>query len=323
MISIIIPVYNAENYIEKCLDKVLQIPIEKEVIVINDGSKDETLNKAKKYTKDIILLNNKQNKGVSYSRNLGIKKSTQKYLTFLDVDDDFEEDILLKMIEKIEKEQSDIVVANYDEINIKTKKVTQSKYTYKDDSYDSSCLLPSYLTDKISPAIWDKVYNTDFIKKISFDPTLQVGEDILFCLEAFSQAKKITLLNEVYYHYYQNDTSVMHQVNDKLLQFSRVTEQITSIAKEELNKFPKEYDFFKLQMYMRSIHSISMLENKYNHAQVLSYLQKLKDKKILKKVIKNDYFNKSIKLECIIIYVFGIHFHLWMMPFYRKVREKR
>ncbi|MCQ2793964.1 MAG: glycosyltransferase, partial [Bacilli bacterium] len=104
LLSIIIPIYNSERFIKHCLDKVLQIKIDKEVIVVNDASSDNSIDILKQYGDRIILIDLKVNGGVSNARNVGIEKAVGKYITFIDADDDFELDMHPKMIKKIIEE---------------------------------------------------------------------------------------------------------------------------------------------------------------------------------------------------------------------------
>ena len=113
-ISIIIPAYNAEKYIDKCLDSLInQTKKEIEIIIVNDGSKDKTEEIIKSYTDSRIKYYKNTNKGIGYTRNYGIEKSTGKYLMFLDSDDYYEKNACELFFKEAEKEKLDIVVCDY------------------------------------------------------------------------------------------------------------------------------------------------------------------------------------------------------------------
>ena len=102
-ISIIVPVYNAQKYLKKCIDSIINQTYKNiEILLINDGSKDKSLKICKEYEKkdSRIIVIDKQNKGVSNTRNVGIKKSTGDYIVFIDSDDCFELDAIETMYKK-------------------------------------------------------------------------------------------------------------------------------------------------------------------------------------------------------------------------------
>src|SRR5699024_12612522 len=113
IISIIVPVYNAKNYIEKCLNSILNQDIKDfEIIVVNDASDDDTINILKSYAKNkqIVLINNEENLGTGESRNKGILFARGKYIGFVDNDDWVEKNYFSSMVKKMEEENSDICV---------------------------------------------------------------------------------------------------------------------------------------------------------------------------------------------------------------------
>lgn len=323
LISIIVPVYNGEKYIDKTLTKLIKIKCDKEIIIINDCSKDNSLQLLNKYKKNIKLINLKENHGASYARNIGLDNANGKYIGFIDIDDSFELSIFNKMIKKIEKSDACICVCNYNEIHENSGQVTNSKYNLNIKNLDRNESLKLYLTDKISPALWDKIYKKSLLDNIRFDNELLIGEDILFCLNAFYNCKKVTFTNEVLYHYLQQNTSLMHTISPKLLHFKDVVEKIDGRIKKDIEKnFPEEFEYFKLEMMTRGIHSLSSLANKNNKKQVKEYLQKYYNKNDLNKIIKSKYFSKSIKIEILILKLFGIKTHLFLMPIYKFIRNK-
>lgn len=321
-ISIIVPVYNGEKYIKNILDNLIKIKCNKEIIIVNDCSKDNSLEILTQYKNNIKLIDLKENHGASYARNIGLDNASGKYIGFVDIDDSFEISIFEKMIAKIEKTNSDICVCNYNEIYEGSDNIVNSKYELSYNCLSQKEALSSFLIDKISPAIWDKIYKKSLLDDIRFDESLLIGEDILFCLNVFYKCKKVTFVDEYLYHYLQNDTSLMHTISPKLLHFKNIVDKIDEEKVEYLvNNLKEEFDYFKLEMITRGIHSISSLQNKINKKQVEEYLKEYCVKEDLNKIIKSKYYSKNIKIEIFILRFFGIKVHLFLMPFYRKIRN--
>lgn len=322
IISIILPVYNGEKYIKNTIDQLLNIKSNKEIIVVNDCSNDNSLKLLKEYKNKINLINLKENHGASYARNIGLDNAKGKYIAFVDIDDFFDNNIYDKMLKNIERENADICVCNYDEFfegkNIKS----NSKYNYQFKNLNKRDSLRLFLADKISPAIWDKIYKRELFENIRFDESLLIGEDIHFCLNLFYNCKKVTFINENLYHYLQQETSLMHTISYKLLHFKKVIEKISEEEKKYLEKeYNEEFNYFKLEMVTRGIHSLSTLSNKKNKKQVESYLKEYCNNSDFDKILKSKYYSKSIKIEIFILKIFGIKAHLFLMPFYKKIRN--
>lgn len=318
LLSIIIPVFNAEKYIDSFLSKLLKnLPENSEIIVVENGSADHSFEKLQVYKDDITIIHTAKNFGVSHARNLGLEKARGEFFTFLDVDDDFEPKILAKMLKKIQQPSADLCIANYDEISEKSSKTTASKYNYETPDGDD---LDLFLTDKIGPAVWDKIYRRETLGDIKFDESLAVGEDILYVLKILLQNPKTVFLDDIYYHYIQHKTSVMHTVNPHLLEFLDVPKKLSGSELEQLKNHATEWEFFQLEMYTRAIHSIS---NSYrsNHKTAKQYLQQIYDKGTLKQIQQNLFFPKSIRLEMSILRNFGIGIHLFLMPLYNIARR--
>lgn len=327
MLSIIIPVYNCEKTINRCIDSVLESEYKNfELIIINDASYDNSKKVIEsRYSENyaIKIINLDKNKGVSFCRNLGIEEANGEYITFVDADDYINKKMYINMMNTITKHNVDCCVCDYSEI-FPNGSIQKSKYSYKNCLLNRDEAIKEYLIDNISPAIWDKIFRAEILKQyVRFNEDLKVGEDVLFCLDFFYRVKNIYLLNEINYFYIQQEQSVMHVVSPKLLQFKEV---VSSISKEQLNYYKRycneEFCYFKSAMIMRGIHSLTMLYNKKNKRQVIEYLNELKEKNILDMHIKSKYTSKFIKIEALIIRSLGIRIHLILSPIYIKVREK-
>ena len=198
-VSIIIPVYNCEKYISRCLDSVINQTYKNiEIIAINDGSKDNSINILREYEKkdNRIILIDKENEGVSKTRNLGIQKSTGEYLMFIDNDDFIDKDYVEKYVNCNQGE--DIVIGSYKRVNNNNKILF--RYNMKEKSLWSKYVI-------LSP--WAKLYKRNFIlkNKIEF-LDYGIGEDIYFNLLCYSKTKNIKIINDFKYSWFYNDSSV-------------------------------------------------------------------------------------------------------------------
>lgn len=215
LLSVIIPAYNAEKYIDKCIVSLVNQTIfnKIEIIIIDDGSTDSTRKRLEKYDKVYpnIFLKSIENSGVSKARNIGIEQATGKYVTFLDADDWIEPACYEKMCEQIQIEKADVVATGLildDDEKCILKKVLVKKKTIL-DRYDA---LKLYLIGDLDVHVVNKIYKKEIIKKVRFEENISIGEDRVFLYECLLNAQKVCLLAECFYHYYQNSDSAMHQV---------------------------------------------------------------------------------------------------------------
>lgn len=217
-LSIIVPVYNLENYIATTLDSLLSIRFSSdyEIVVINDGSKDGSESVIRNYqqTYSQIVLYSIENQGVSNARNVGISKAKGEYITFVDGDDTVEPDFFEKAVQELDKGGYDFVQGNYkivDGDNTSYKQFVSKDVviTEKDKMLENLFGLEKLIHN----AVWGKVYRAEIIKNILFDRTIKIAEDQKFVFDVIEKSKKIKLLSCVGYNYLQRNTSAMHSGN--------------------------------------------------------------------------------------------------------------
>jgi len=210
-ISVIIPVYNVEEYLEECLKSVINQTLKEiEIICINDGSTDNTLKILKEYSQEDqrIKIIDKQNEGISIARNLGINQAKGEYCCFLDSDDWYDITFCKKLYNKAKETNSDIVftcVQNYDDIkkaNIPSKNVGCEfiSQEFNDKVFNFANAKNHYF--KIFCVPWNKLYKTEFLrtKKIYF-PVGVWFEDTPFFYKAFYFAQRMSIVNQNLYFY--------------------------------------------------------------------------------------------------------------------------
>jgi len=281
-VSVIIPVYNVYEYLEECLESVANQTIvlnSIEVIIINDGSKDKSMEIINKYGKkypDWIIIN-RENKGLSITRNEGIDIASSEYLMFLDSDDYLDENALEEMYDLAKKENSDVLVGRMRAFDSK------GFYGYYSDKYIKSNETFSLKENKKilkAISVCCKLYKTDFVKKIHFIPNIH-HEDNYFSMTVYSKAKRITTIpNAYYYRRYREGENL------SIMQNLTINDFYDLVKNYEF--YFKEYCFNKIIMKF-SIKSF----NNY----IISRLPK-NDKKNARKKVK-DYLKYLFDISCL------------------------
>lgn len=290
-ISIIIPVYNASKYFERLLQSLEKQTYKNyEVIFINDGSTDNSLEILKANKKNNFVIIDQSNQGVSAARNKGLDIATGYYITFIDSDDYVDEKYLEALITNLEKNNSDLCVMGYNKIynNVKKEIVKLDNDTIKIDNLKKQM---EFLNNKNGSGICGKIYKRKFVgrfKKIS------IGEDALFNLEYVKNTEKVTFINECYYNYIYNEMSLTNTLKKDLLK------DLNNILKD-LN-FEDIYIFYTYriyQEYLLNIYRSNSNLKKYiyeikNLEHVFSFL-----KQDVNNIIKNFGFLKKIYFKII------------------------
>lgn len=230
-VSIIVPVYNGEKYLKRCISSLLQQSHTNiEVIIVNDGSSDasETISMAYKANDKRCIVLNQQNRGVMSARKEGIRKSTGDFIVFVDSDDWIEPDMIAKMLLTQEKSDTDIVIMGHvrEMENGKNKKEMGqiSAGIYGEDSlklfYEKMFYVSPVSGWGIWPTLWGKLYKKDVIKYAieRVDDRIIYGEDTAVLFTACFVAERIVLVENYLYHYFTiNENSVSKAPNKKLL----------------------------------------------------------------------------------------------------------
>lgn len=226
LISIIMPVYGVECYLEKAILSVVQQKYTNwELLIINDGSKDKSREIALKYSSryNNIYLYDKENGGLSDARNYGLKLAKGEYIHFFDSDDWIDPSTYESLISKIQDETIDILIFGYyiDSEDSNGKLVNRIRKQSIDLIYPfiDRNLFVKKLEDFLNFA-WNKLYRTDFIKSnsLSFQKGLSVIEDIEFQSRVFPLVKKIQFVSDVTYHYMnRNRQTLSKKYNSDLL----------------------------------------------------------------------------------------------------------
>lgn len=239
-VSIIVPVYNAESSIKKCIDSILcQTYSNIELLLINDGSVDKSKDIISSYNDDRIIFINKKNEGVSKTRNFGIKKSTGDYIMFIDNDDFIDNNYVENYLNKIIESNSDIVIGGYRRINSKNKILFYKKVS----DYN--------WTKYIIMAPWAKLFKRSFLirNRVEFLDYC-IGEDVYFMLSSFSYNPNIVTIDYIGYNWFYNDSSISNTIQRS---FNKNVDIIYLLSK--INVFYKkrnkylDYYFYKYYVW--------------------------------------------------------------------------
>lgn len=240
MISVIIPMYNAEQYIQRCLNSIIRQTVfeQLEVIIVNDGSDDNSEYIVKEYTKKYsnIICYHTKNRGVSHARNIGLDKSNGEYVVFVDSDDYIDEEYISKLVAY--SNDCSIVCSGFI-AEYKNKRV--KNFIQKEQEVSSSEAIHDFLIGKnINPNVWSKAFKRSVIEKIRFDESKTVAEDRLFLFYCLANSKSIKYMTSCGYHYTINEQSIVRS------KFSFKNFQ-SILAVEEINKkiailFPEHID---------------------------------------------------------------------------------
>jgi len=216
-ISVIIPVYNSEKYLKRCLDSVLgQTMSELEVICVNDGSTDKSLEILEQYSKsdERIIIINQNNLGVSTARNAGLDIARGEYVGFVDADDFIDSDFYEKLYTNAAVYSADVVCGGIKRENEK-KRATLMKYNTVKTVDDVKEKFKSTNTPKYS-FVWNKIYLREklLINGIKFEDGI-FYEDLIFTPNVLIKLGRLVTVSDTYYHYWKHSDSVIKIDTDK------------------------------------------------------------------------------------------------------------
>lgn len=221
LISIIIPVYNGEKYISRMIDSILgQTYKNYELIIVNDGSNDDTFNIISQYSSlENVVIIDKENTGVSDTRNVGLNKANGDYIIFLDADDYVEKEFLEKLYFRIKEDNSDVAMCQYKEISAETIVFINDLKDY-DDVLDSirikQELIPSMIANVkgkslVKGLVWRTLIKKKLIheNRLLFDKNIAIAEDMIFLMQVYYCANSISIVKDHLYNYYRYEGSTL------------------------------------------------------------------------------------------------------------------
>ncbi len=236
-VSVIVPVYGVEKYISKCLNSLVNQKLNDiEIIVVNDGTKDNSQKIIDEYVKkypDKVKSFIKENGGQGSARNYGLKQATGEYIGYVDSDDYVELDMYEKLYNKAINDNLDIAICgNYNvSEDYKNKKVDLEFIKYEDNKINA-------LLGK--KAVWNKIYKKSIVEKLEFRSKVWY-EDFDFSIKAICSAKKIGYVNEPLYNYLLREGSTMN--NSNVVRNLEILDAFNEIVKDK--NYKKYYDIIE------------------------------------------------------------------------------
>lgn len=286
LITIVIPVYNVEKYIDRCVESIINQTYKNlEIILVDDGSSDNSPKICDEYEKKDkrIKVIHKENSGPSDARNIAIEKAKGKYISFVDSDDWLPKNSVEMLYKIILEKKVDIACGDIQEVFSKTT-ITQENDCQKINVFTNEEALEKLMyLQEFSNSASAKIYSLELFKNIRF-PKGRYYEDLHTTYKVFAKAKKIAQIENVVYYYFQNDSSIMHKkfTSKRYEALESVTEEFEFIEKN----FPNILDAAKFRIVYECIYILNDMplfhkERKNIHGIMKKYRKNvLKDKKI-------------------------------------------
>ncbi len=261
-VSIIIPVYNTEQYLANCVDSALQQHgVSLEIVLVDDGSTDSSPSICDKYAKehDNITVIHIQNSGPATAKNEGLKLAKGNYIALTDSDDKMEPQMLRKMVTAGYTHNADIICCNYKQVdeqgNISHLNSTNQQYVLNHEEG----LTHFFSKDKIYSQCWTKLYKRQMLQDhhIENDPGLRTDEDFIFNIRAFVRAQTTVIVDEPLYVYTHRGNSLAHAFFKKNIsqyidnRIKRV--QVTQDAVKNESDAVKEWSTVHIMMYYNEL----------------------------------------------------------------------
>ena len=245
-LSVIVPCYNSEKYIGKCLDSLVnQTMKDIDIIVINDGSCDNSLNIINEYAKKYpnIKVYTKENEGIAEARNFALDKVETAYFGFLDSDDYVESTMFEKMYQKAIETNAQVVISNFNWVEDgKLRLEKEGPYEAHQD-----------MMVKLFASLWNKIYDTNFIKSTNIRfPKGNRYEDayFLYCLSA--KVERLAFVDEAFVYYVQHGKSITHtnnhEVKNMITVFKKIVEYYQQIG--EYENYHDELEYLHIKFFL-------------------------------------------------------------------------
>lgn len=321
--SIIIPVYNAEKYIENAVYSILEQQFtDYEIILVDDGSSDQSpsivdkLLAERKCVKGIHISNH----GVSYARNIGVNMASGDYILFMDADDRYEKNTLSSLSKFLDMYPgADVLCFGYiEDIIEQGKSIKQTMHYFPAmhikgrDSIKKSSL--SLITDPMFGSVWSKIYKKSLLNKyrIRMPEQMYIGEDYCFNLEVLSYCKDWVAIEKPLYHYMiQNESSIIRRYNSQkyeqmyqmhLYRKKFIEQYSTASGEEKKAQIRANY----IRLCMSCFMDLSRQECKMTYSEKVRYVRKLRNtEKERYNITYLKYLSNSYKIVYTLFYCLG------------------
>ena len=279
-VSIIIPVYNAEKTIKKCINSILNQTYKNiEVIAVNDGSKDDSLSILNKIKDKRLKIISQENKGPSTARNNGLLNSTGEYIMFIDSDDYLDINAIEYMYKNLKYDYL-IGILHKDVINGNVKIIN-----YK-EIYTSDDFIINILKNNVLGVIWGFIFKKDLINNLKFDENTFFLEDTLFLMNYLNKIKYVQFLNyeNTFYNYVYNSNGITKNKGNALKKIKSINYSLTKIGDILGDKYSDLIIEKKVTLFEKELRNVNDTD------EIKSFFKLLKDDKLYSKNIRNKIF---------------------------------
>lgn len=304
LISIIVPVYNVENYLRECVDSILaQTYSNIEVILIDDGSKDNSGKICDEYAeKDKrVEVIHKENGGLSEARNTGLNRAKGEWIAFVDSDDFIDNSMLDTLINLAKANNAQLALCTFRPTTEQIKEGQNKKIQVFDRDELIYCYVNRVKDYCITNSVWDRLYKSELVKQVRFMPD-RLNEDILYTMEVFLKVNKAIYTSEKFYQYRDIREG---NISEKKVSLKSINDKnyLTNLAAEILRKdgYEELADIYESMNFLEVAELLADKENNYNK-ELSEYRKYIKD--ILKKVIFNSNLRMKAKIRIGMAYMF-------------------
>ncbi len=308
-ISVVVPIYNGEKYVDAFIENINRLNfLDYEVLLIDDGSTDDTYENCKEYESknSRIKVYQKENGGPSSARNMGIDNACGEYIVFFDIDDEFDEKIFEDNYILAGNNDADVVMWNFKLVDLKNKKeaIKLLGKSFSGNQYDffHQCLITVIDNEMFNPP-WNKMIKRELLLKtnVRFNEAYSIYEDILFSFELFDKASKIVINDKVYYNYVVKESGsllktfhkecfeVILEIYSKALEYGRKFEE----NEEQIYRFNKQF-IYLTKGFIKQI----CVDEKLSNNEKKYYLSLIRDNSTYDKVCReydNDFKSSFAK----------------------------
>ena len=279
MVSVLIPAYNAEKTISRCLDSILcQTYRDIELIIVNDGSKDNTLFILSDYAKkdDRIVVCNQPNQGVASARNTGLRNANGNYILYVDADDWIEPNMIQRLMDLIG--DADIVFCGNDhsETPGQVEGVDDAKIEYWNQQQQ---MLEFMKHKRMTGMLWNKLIRRNITEDSWFNEKTGYGEDAEFLWKILKKSHKMVVTNEILYHHVMEQSSISHlSFSDKKYSAIPMWE---SVNKDVAENYPMLLPLARERLMCAAVYSLYEVRYcKYNNKEEIKHMRSIVRKHI-------------------------------------------
>lgn len=294
-ISIIVPVYNVEQYLERCIESILaQTFTDFELILVDDGSCDKSKDICNYYEKKDFRVKviSKSQEGVSRARNVGIEYAKGEFILFSDSDDYVEADWCEKLLKSIKDNKSDLGICGY---WVCINEIKNSK-VFRNDTVESLIQSNEFFELRkyhLLNCVWNKIFLNKIIKQynIRFNENVEQGEDTLFVLKYISKIRNISIINEPLYNYIRyNSENLSNKYNNKLYEiYSSIFQELYNVSNSTHCEWKKYKEYYYTE-YFKAL--LTVLDNTMKSNNRISFIKKIKYNN---KILNNKMFSECLE----------------------------